>query len=311
MSKVTPGRLTSPMGFQPQYSPDGHGGDVDEFRGRSRTISTGRSDSDYYIHGRGREDSFRAAPDGGSTAPDRRSVVPSSGTFYREPTPPLLPQTRDTNLDASSTTNILQKAGEFYDYQYDHVAPPAPIPAATICGVKARLFWLLLGAVALLVVIAVGVGVGIGVGGQHHKSSAETSPGTMPSQTSHTKTLSSATPTSRSKTAAAPEPTSTHLLSCPQGNGTRYDVPNSHKTFQLICDIDYSGAGEATDVASLYTTDMEACVSNCAVFEGCTGCGWGVIPGDAGSLHRCWLKGGLGKTHQSKPGWYFAILQGS
>ncbi|OTA00332.1 hypothetical protein A9Z42_0078870 [Trichoderma parareesei] len=142
------------MGFQPQYSPHGHGGNVDEFRGRSRAISTGRSDSDYYIHGRGREDSFRAAPDGGSTAPDRRSVVPSSGTFYREPTPPLLPQTRDTNLDASSTTNILQKAGEFYDYQYDHVAPPASIPAATICGVKARLFWLLLGAVALLVVIA-------------------------------------------------------------------------------------------------------------------------------------------------------------
>ncbi|KAL6887177.1 hypothetical protein HDV57DRAFT_350464 [Trichoderma longibrachiatum] len=295
------------MGSHPQYSPDGRGGDVD--RGRSRTISTGRSDSDYYIHGRGRQDSFRAAPDGGSTAPDRRSVVPSSGTFYREPTPERPPQTRDTNLDASSTTNILQKAGEFYDYQYDHVAPPAPIPAATICGVKARLFWLLLGAVALLVVIAVAVGIGVGVGGLH-KSSAETSPGTMPSQTSHTK-ASAPTPTSRSKTAGAPEPTSTHLLSCPQGNGTRYDVPNSHKTFQLVCDIDYSGAGEATDVASLYTTDMEACITNCASFIGCTGCGWGVIPGDAGSLHRCWLKGSLGKTHQSKPGWYFAILQGS
>ncbi|KAL6853215.1 hypothetical protein J3F83DRAFT_764741 [Trichoderma novae-zelandiae] len=295
------------MGFQPQYSPEGRGrGGVEEQRGRSRTISTGRSDSDYYIHGRGRQDSFRAAPDGGPMTPDHRSVVPSSGTFLREPTPPPPPRTRDTNLDASSTTNILQKAGEFYDYQYDHVAPPAPIPAGTIWGVKPRLSWLLLGALALLVVIGVGVGVGVGIGGKNHKSSAD------PGPTSHMPTLTSAPPSASSaKTATAPEPTPTHLLSCPQGNGTKYDVPDSQKTFQLVCDIDYSGAGEATDLASLYTTDMEACVTNCANFPGCTGCGWGVIPGDAGSLHRCWLKGSLQKRHQSKPGWYFAILQGS
>ena len=99
--------------------------------------------------------------------PDRRSVVP---TFLREPTPPP----RDTNIDASSPTNILQKAGECYDYQYDHVAPPAPIPAVTIFGLKARLFWLLLGAVVVFLVIGVGVGVGVGIGGKEHKSSAET-----------------------------------------------------------------------------------------------------------------------------------------
>jgi hypothetical protein len=102
-------------------------------------------------------------------SPDRgRSVEQNAQTFYREGTPPPPPTTRDTNVDVSSTTNILNKAGDFYDYQYDHVAPPAPIPAkTTICGMSTRLFWLIMAAIGLLVAIGVGVGVGVGLATKH------------------------------------------------------------------------------------------------------------------------------------------------
>ena len=50
---------------------------------------------------------------------------------------------------------------------------------------------------------------------------------------------------------------------------------------------------------------------NCAGFEGCTACGWGLIRKDPGSDHRCWLKSGVtkGKGVEKKPGWQFAIME--
>ncbi|KAL7931490.1 hypothetical protein V8C35DRAFT_111284 [Trichoderma chlorosporum] len=289
------------MGIQSPYSPEGRGGDSEGQRSRSTTVTRSEIGSEYYSRGRGRGNSNR-------TAPDRESFYQTSGnlTFLRDSTPPP-PQTRDTNLDASSTTNILQKAGEFYDYQYDHVAPPAPIPGAAICGVKPRLFWLVLAIVGLLVVIGVGVGVGVGLGTQNHKSSAQPGPPTTSTGLSHPSTLIPSS-TSTSKTASATQPPSSDTLSCPTNNGTKYDVPDSEKSFLLLCGIDYSGVDEAVDLTSVYTIDMEDCMTSCANFAGCTGCGWGVLPGD-GSLHRCWLKGSLKKTTQEKTGWYFGILE--
>ncbi|UKZ91522.1 uncharacterized protein TrAFT101_006500 [Trichoderma asperellum] len=270
-------------------------------RGRSATISTSSQSVLYHNSDSGRRNLIRATPDGAPMSPDRgRSIDQNARTFYREGTPPPPPTTRDTNVDVSSTTNILHKAGEFYDYQYDRVAPPAPIPQATICGVTTRLFWLIMAAVGLFVAIGVGVGVGVGLG-TRHKAAVQPSPTTSSAHTS--------TSTSSSKTASATESLPSNLLGCPQANNTRYAVPGSEKTFLLICGIDYSGAGQAVELGNLYTIDMEDCMANCATFPGCTACGWGIIPGDAGSEHRCWLKGDLGKTHLPKPGWYFAILQ--
>lgn len=158
------------MGNQSQYSLDGRGGDNEGQRSRSTTATRSEIESEYYRDSRGRGRGYS-----NRTARDRTSVFqPSGPTFLREASPPAAPATRDTNLDVSSTTNILQKAGEFYDFRYDHVAPPAPIPAATtICGLRARIFWLVLGAVVLVVAVAVGVGVGVGLGAQKHKSSAQ------------------------------------------------------------------------------------------------------------------------------------------
>jgi hypothetical protein len=169
------------MGIQPHHNQaERSERDIEEGqRGRSATVTTSsKSKLDYYNNSNGGRNLTRAAPNGAPMAPDHgwvdegRSVDQSARTFYREGTPPP-PGTRDTNVDVSSTTNILQKAGEFYDFQYDHVAPPAPIPRTTICGLTTRLFWLVIGAVGLLVAISVGVGVGVGLGAKNHKSSVQ------------------------------------------------------------------------------------------------------------------------------------------
>lgn len=159
------------MGVQPHYSEsERNGGDFSGAqRGRSATISTSSQSVLYHNSDSGRRNLIRATPD---MSPDRgRSMEQNARTFYREGTPPPPPTTRDTNIDVSSTTNILNKAGEFYDYQYDRVAPPAAIPTrATICGVTTRLFWLIMAAIGLFAAIGVGVGVGVGLGTRSHKA---------------------------------------------------------------------------------------------------------------------------------------------
>jgi hypothetical protein len=56
-----------------------------------------------------------------------------------------------------------------YDYSYDHVAPPAPIPrkekgwfANSSALQKKRMFWII--ALVVLAVLAIAIGVGVGVG---------------------------------------------------------------------------------------------------------------------------------------------------
>lgn len=91
-------------------------------------------------------------------------------TFLREPTPPPLPPpgafVPGHRFDDEPSLTPAAKP-EFYDYKYDHVAPPAPIPGAgtagTICGIRKRLFWIVLAAALLVIAIAIGVGAGVGV----------------------------------------------------------------------------------------------------------------------------------------------------
>lgn len=157
------------MGIQPHHSEaERNGGDFSGAqRGRSATISTSSQSVLYHNSDSGRRNLIRATPDGAPMSPDRGRATVQTGTFFREATPPPPPTTRDTNIDVSSTTNILHKAGDFYDYQYDRVAPPAPIPRAKICGVRTRLFWLIMTAIGLFVAIGVGVGVGVGLTQSH------------------------------------------------------------------------------------------------------------------------------------------------
>lgn len=106
-----------------------------------------------------------------------------------------------------------------------------------------------------------------------------------------------------------PSATASTLDSCPAANGTKYAAPNSDKSFLRICGVDYSGKGGAIDLGVIWTASMQDCMNNCAGYPNCTGCGWGVIEGDAGSDHRCWLKSDLDSSHSVRSGWDFAILE--
>jgi hypothetical protein len=60
----------------------------------------------------------------------------------------------------------------------------------------------------------------------------------------------------------------------------------------------------------VWTASVQDCIVNCAGFDGCTACSWGVIAGDNyQDNHRCFLKTDLGTPHGTRAGWDFAILQ--
>ncbi|KAJ6438852.1 transmembrane alpha-helix domain-containing protein [Purpureocillium lavendulum] len=236
-----------------------------------------------------------------SAGDDDKSIQPDKYTFYREGTPPLIDGSHGRDHGARGA--YVQRGGADayeYDYTYDRVAPPAPIPVATTCGLRRRTFWIVVAVAALLVVIGVGVGAGVGIGAGGKDKSPSSAASTTTSLTSGTATTSSAS----SPATASPTP----FLACPAANNTKYTVPRTEKTFLRVCGIDYSGAGNAAELGNVWVAGMQECMASCAGYPGCTGCSWGVIEGDAGSDHRCWLKGKLGSSSAVRPGWDFAIL---
>lgn len=110
-------------------------------------------------------------------------------------------------------------------------------------------------------------------------------------------------------TSIAVEPTQTALLACPAANNTKYEVKSVKKTFLRVCGVDYVGSGGAVDLGVVWTASMQDCMNSCAGYTNCTGCSWGVIPGDGGSDHRCWLKSDLRSPTSVRSGWDFAILE--
>ncbi|KAI0470890.1 hypothetical protein GGR56DRAFT_678179 [Xylariaceae sp. FL0804] len=196
------------------------------------------------------------------------------------------------------------------------------------CGLRKPLFWTLLAVVVGLFLLAVGVGVGVGVGDRSGNGStaadatvpsspdASGSPSSASSATATQTQTTTNTPTSSSATGAggggAGGATTT---GCPGINGTRWQDPGSTKVFLRLCGLDYVGGvgaeAEATDIGRVPTANMLACMQNCAGTPRCTGCGWGVLAGDAdaaGTDHTCWLKTDLGAPQQAGEDWSFAVL---
>ena len=105
---------------------------------------------------------------------DDKSTQPEQYTFYREGTPP--PSPPDDAGSGFGLSTRPENHGDGYDYTYDRVAPPAPIPPSTVWGFRRRRFWIWFAVVALLVVIGIGVGAGVGVGLSSNRKAADVQP---------------------------------------------------------------------------------------------------------------------------------------
>jgi hypothetical protein len=87
-----------------------------------------------------------------------------------------------------------------------------------------------------------------------------------------------------------------------------YTASSGGKQFRRLCGVDYGGEGEAVDIGNVKTRNMDACIDACASETNCTGAGWGVIEGDKGATHTCWMKTNLTRPHEAMPDWGFAVL---
>lgn len=100
----------------------------------------------------------------------RPSMRGGQFTFYREASPSgSTEEVDEAGLGAARG----QQQHEPYDYSYDRVAPPAPIPEPMYYGMRQRTFRLLLAAIALVTILAIGLGVGLGVGLKRKDSAAD------------------------------------------------------------------------------------------------------------------------------------------
>ncbi|KAI5856773.1 hypothetical protein GGS23DRAFT_393036 [Durotheca rogersii] len=212
--------------------------------------------------------------------------------------------------------------------------PPPSLPVMPprgdkkILGMRKTPFWWLLALLGLLLVIAIGVGVGVGVsreasGGSDRDAIAEAVTASSSSlsptpaisgpvtsaagDVSITSTLSPSTTSSSSGSTSTPTGSAEGKIDCPTANGTVYQVPGSDKRFLRICGIDYS-ADEAQDLRQVPTETILDCMKNCAGTYQCTGCAWGVLEGDTGTQHTCFLKGNLRTPHEADINWAFAVL---
>ncbi|RKU42603.1 hypothetical protein DL546_004764 [Coniochaeta pulveracea] len=246
---------------------------------------------------------------------------PSEYTFYREPTPTPEESYEREKCDASipaarrpgrSSTIALETAAS--------IAPPPRRPKQdVICGIRRRLFTGILVALVLLIVgIVLGVGLGVGLGKHDQRETKDPGPvssSSAPIPTSSTgpsitpSITSAAAPHSSTSTAVpTTTPTASPTTDCPFVNNTIYQVPGSSIKFLRLCGIDYS-ENEATDLTHIPTSSFAGCMDNCAGTYGCIGASWGVLAGDSGSEHQCWMKSKLKIGHKVVNDWCFGVLQ--
>lgn len=110
-----------------------------------------------------------------SSAAAAAAATAAGQTFYSEGTPPPSPTDFRSNQSSSGAPEYgagygfhskpTPKLDQAYDYSYDHVAPPAPLPGAEgrRFSPKKKIFWIVLALALVLIAIAVGVGVGVSV----------------------------------------------------------------------------------------------------------------------------------------------------
>ncbi|KAL2158798.1 hypothetical protein VTH06DRAFT_3990 [Thermothelomyces fergusii] len=207
-------------------------------------------------------------------------------------------------------------------YEQSHTAETStPQTGPTVLAVTRRFGLTVLGVIVFLLLAVIGLSAGLGVSQrdlQQVKSDLEAAQAVLSSagiltdgapDATATTTQTTATMTTTTTTAESATPTVVVAdVDCPGVNGTFYTASTGGKRFQRLCGIDYGGEGEAVDIGNVPTRNLDRCIDECASRPDCTGAGWGVIKGDKGPLHTCWLKNNLTKPHEATPDWGFAVL---
>ncbi|KAK3380809.1 hypothetical protein B0H63DRAFT_560655 [Podospora didyma] len=209
-----------------------------------------------------------------------------------------------------------------YRPPYSHTNPAASTaPSSSEVPIKRSIALIFLAVTALLFLCVIGLSAGLGVSQrnlQQAKSDLSSVEAIVSAAVAEAaaagddKTTVYVTPT---PTAAAPttavqtSPTATPTVDCPKSNGTFVTSATGNKRFQRLCGLDYGGNGEAIDIGSVKTLNMNDCIDACAAKANCTGAGWGILTGDKGlGPQPCWMKMNLTKSHNATSDWGFAIL---
>ncbi|KAK4458779.1 hypothetical protein QBC42DRAFT_233302 [Cladorrhinum samala] len=253
-------------------------------------------------------------------APPLPGFVPANAADYSSTLPPL----PHHHLDNSRPHSAHSAAGEDdfsspFDQRPLVVVPPPPRKGegtngrGLICGIKRKMFWIMLALVIFLVVVAIATGVGVGVAGRKGNASPQSTPTTSPTTT----TTSTRVYPLPLQTSDLSSPSGSEI-SCPASNLTLYYIssPSNNnnnnnnlnppsRRFLLLCGRDYNSKYGAVDMYSRRTDTMEQCVEACAAQQGCVGAGWGVQAGKA----TCWLKSRLGEAGWAEH-WTFAVEDG-
>ncbi|KAK1759986.1 hypothetical protein QBC47DRAFT_450316 [Echria macrotheca] len=198
-------------------------------------------------------------------------------------------------------------------------APAAATTAGpTILSIKRSTALIFLGILSLFFLLVIGLAAGLGVSQKNlsqTQSDLQLAQAAISAVTAAAATTSLlATPTKTSSPTSTASPKSD--VQCPRINQTIYTVSASAsngtapKQFKLLCGFDY-GKGEAVDIGNTKVKNLNACADACAARSNCTGAGWGVIEGDKGVEHTCWMKNNLTTPHNATAEWGFAVLIGA
>ncbi|KAJ5091181.1 hypothetical protein NUU61_006051 [Penicillium alfredii] len=167
----------------------------------------------------------------------------------------------------------------------------------TICGIRARYFWI--GVIVAMVVVAAAIAGGVGGSLATRNNNSSDSTSSPNSNQSSDKASSSLTSTSPSTTSTStPTPTPNHV-DCPASNEKRFTL---HKTsYVALCDTDLctgqACADSTIETDKFHETSLDDCVSRCLYWNKsgsrikCSGVSWDKeAPGDSDHFHRCFLK---------------------
>ncbi|KAK3360747.1 hypothetical protein B0T25DRAFT_536300, partial [Lasiosphaeria hispida] len=188
----------------------------------------------------------------------------------------------------------------------------------TTLPIKRSIVLGLVSALVLLLICVIGLAAGLGVSQQNLSQTkselqlAQEAVAAAAISATPSKTTVNMIPTTTSQSTKSPTPSAKSDVQCPAINGTLRTVSTAAgngtaKRFRLLCGFDY-GQGEATDIGNVKTKNLDACADACASKANCTGAGWGVISGDKGVEHKCWMKTNLTKPHAATSDWGFVLL---